>query len=675
MERSRTSFAGESPDQLAERVLFSASLEEKLRAAPPAPVEETPPPPRAGESWRGFVPVRPGPLRFANGDRPRPALPGRPGLVDEGSRGVLLHFFANHELLAAELMALALLKFPEAPAAFRLGLAATLREEQRHSRWYLARMRECGVEFGQYPVSGYFWEAVSPMESPLDYVSRLSLTFEQANLDYARHYAAILAEAGDGKSASILRRVYEDEIDHVGYGLHWFRQWKEPGESDWSALERRLPFPLSPSRAKGNRTAFNAEGRRAAGFDEDYIRRLSLFERSKGRTPNVFLFNPEAEHRAARWPEPYHPDAARLAVVEDLELLAGFLARRDDVLLLRRAPSRAHLEKLARCGLALPEIELLAPDGGTDPRSLLASRRLSELRPWAITPGLERFSALDFAAVPAPWTAATRGLFSKVEQVRELGRWMGPSFPCASPDDLAAAARELRASGQGGLVLKRAFSTAGSGLVALDGDGIDSLAARPFAPTVSHEGGVLLEARHERVFDFSAQYRFEKGAMRLLGFVEQTIRGLGGYRGSVCRTKFCKGLDAELAGFLMEECLPLYAAKKGGLADDLAAWAERRGYSGPLGVDAYVHRDATGALVHRPVCEVNPRHTMGLVALELKRRISPAHDLVFAIMKAGDLRPEDDQPEIDPAGRLRGGSLVLTEVREGTRFAAVLRVP
>jgi hypothetical protein len=379
-------------------------------------------------------------------------------------------------LLAAELMALALLKFPKAPAAFRLGLAETLREEQRHTRWYLARMRECGVEFGQYPLSGYFWDAVSPMESPLDYVSRLSLTFEQANLDYARHYSRILAEAGDAKSASILRKIYEDEIQHVGYGLHWFRQWKDPSESDWGALQKRLPFPLSPSRAKGNRTGFNEEGRRAAGFDEDYIRRLACFERSKGRTPNVFYFNPEAEHRAARWPAVYHPDATRLAVGEDLELLAGFLARRDDVLLLRRAPSTAHLEKLARCGFALPEIELLSPTGSVDPSGLLASRRVDRLRPWAIAPDLaDRFAPLRNVShgglARAPWTSGIRSLYSKIEQAGSLARWMGPSIPCASPRDLAGAAASLRAAGHRDFVLKRAFSTAGSGLTPIrDGE-------------------------------------------------------------------------------------------------------------------------------------------------------------------------------------------------------------
>ena len=71
----------------------------------------------------------------------------------EKERGLVLHFFANHELLALELMALALLKFPQAPEKFRHGLVQTLKDEQEHVRLYQQRMAEIGVEFGQIPIS------------------------------------------------------------------------------------------------------------------------------------------------------------------------------------------------------------------------------------------------------------------------------------------------------------------------------------------------------------------------------------------------------------------------------------------------------------------------------------------------------------------------------------------
>ncbi len=246
--------------QLAEQVLFATTLEEKLRC-PANITDERPGAPLVTPS----TPGRPAELCFKPRGAGQAEFPGVHRLEDERERGRLLHFFANHELLATELMALVLLKFPDAPAAFRRGVLQTLRDEQEHTRLYLQRMKECGIQFGELPVSGYFWRAISGMESPMDFVAGLSLTFEQANLDFARHFARGFAMVGDAATAQLLERIHRDEIAHVAHGLKWFRRWKNPDESDWAAFCRQLKFPLSPQRAKG--FTLNVEGRRAAGLD------------------------------------------------------------------------------------------------------------------------------------------------------------------------------------------------------------------------------------------------------------------------------------------------------------------------------------------------------------------------------------------------------------------------
>ena len=124
----------------------------------------------------------------------------------------------------------------------------------------------------------------------MDYVAGLSLTFEQANLDFARHFAQAFGTVGDAASAQLLDRIYRDEIAHVASGLKWFRRWKNPSESDWEAFCRQLKFPLSPRRAKG--FALNVEGRRAAGLDPQFIAQLDVYSHSKGCTPAVFGLNP-----------------------------------------------------------------------------------------------------------------------------------------------------------------------------------------------------------------------------------------------------------------------------------------------------------------------------------------------------------------------------------------------
>jgi len=226
---------------VAETVLFSRSLEQKLSS--PASVTDH------NRELLVSLPSLPGrPAELTISDRGVKAeFPGTNKMDDLQERGKMLHFLANHELLATELMALVLLKFPNAPAEFRQGVYKTMREEQAHTQMYMRRMKESGTEFGQLPVNDYFWRMVAPMECPLDFVSRLSLVFEQANLDYSLHYSKLFRQVGDTSTAAVLEKIYADEIDHVGHGLKWFRKWKEQGLTDWAAKEKSTDSRTRPA--------------------------------------------------------------------------------------------------------------------------------------------------------------------------------------------------------------------------------------------------------------------------------------------------------------------------------------------------------------------------------------------------------------------------------------------
>jgi len=379
--------------EFAERVLLGTTLAEKL-AAPGAVTDEHPGPALVTPT----APGRPAKLEFKPHAAGKSEFPGLHRLEEVAERGKLLHFFGNHELLATELMALVLLKFPDAPAAFRKGVFQTLQDEQEHTRLYIERMKSCGLEFGDLPVSGYFWRCVAPMEHPIDYVAGLCLTFEQANLDFAGHYGSRLATVGDAESAKLLEKIQRDEIGHVAYGLKWFRRWKNPAESDWDAFCRTLKFPLSPQRAKG--LALNIAGRRAAGLDPEFIAQLNVYSQSKGRTPGVFVFNAFAEGRLAGG-KAFNPTKHQAQLARDLENLPQYLCRQDDLVLTGRKPSVEFLSGIKQAGFPLPEFVefdwsaglrqgqaqgLPRPAGGAPPPGPPAGRKLGSLRPWAWGP-------------------------------------------------------------------------------------------------------------------------------------------------------------------------------------------------------------------------------------------------------------------------------------------------
>lgn len=254
----------------ADQILQSNSIAEKLvplrgeaTDASPGPAERLP------------LPARPPELRFC-GRRESPAMPHPDTLADTRRRAVAHHIMANHELQALEVMAFVLRAFPEAPAEFRRGLVRIMADEQRHTRLHLERLAELGLAFGAIPVNGYFWNKAREFESLLDYVAGLPLTFEGCNLDHTLEFEDWFREAGDERSAAVMRAIHRDEIQHVAFGVYWLRRLKAPGQSEWEAYESSLKWPLRPAKSRGK--SFHREPRLAAGMSPEFVDRLEALE-------------------------------------------------------------------------------------------------------------------------------------------------------------------------------------------------------------------------------------------------------------------------------------------------------------------------------------------------------------------------------------------------------------
>ncbi len=684
--------------EFAERVLFSDCLETKLTALDGLTDEE----PGAAIVTPG-APGRPTDLVMRmdkSGDRAkqnRARFPGAHRLMDEEQRGVLLHFFANHELLATELMALVLLKFPEAPKAFRRDILRTLREEQEHTRWYLERMGDCGVRFGDFTLNRFFWDAIAPMETPLDYVTRLSLTFEQANLDYARHYETVLRDAGDEKTAGILGRIYHDEIAHVGYGLKWFRRWKDERENDWEAYRRSLRFPLSPSRGKGN-VPFNEEGRLRAGLEAGFVREMRAFEMSKGRTPNIFVFHPQAEACiAAEWEgRRYQAKVAEESLVEDLEILSAFLSRKDDVVLMRRMPSLAERERLADLGFQLPELVALDGRGGISKESGLSGRKWNALRPWSWSPEMDRLFApftLEKTVNADQERSCRSELFSKefAATFREglaemgLGSWAVAGRVCRSLEEVDAAVSAIRKKGDVGVYLKGAFGAAGQkNRRLLAGEALVGTTRRWAERLLTAQPCLVVEPWLERIYDFSVQYEFKNGELKKVAMLHGVNDSRGQFQACIWGPKFGAHLNAELAQFLFRDAgqgspISIYDSI---IPESLAPLLEAHGHEGPLGIDAMVYRDAKGLLQLQAVVEINPRFTMGRLTWELSRQIAPGRSLRFELVGGATEKLRryaeglslTNKPEFNSKGRLVSGAVVLNDAEIAQRVLAVLQV-
>lgn len=692
----------------AEQVLFATSLEEKLRC-PDVITDEHPGLPIVTPA----APGRPAGLHFKPHSGSKTNLPGLHRLEKPAERGRLLHFFGNHELLATELMALVLLRFPDAPAAFRRGVLETLKDEQLHIRLYLERMRACGIEFGELPVSGYFWRCVAPMENPVDYVAGLCLTFEQANLDFARHFARGFATVGDADTAKLLDRIYHDEIGHVAYGLKWFRRWKNPVESDWDAFCRALKFPLSPQRAKG--FSVNIEGRRAAGFDPQFIAALNVYSQSKGRTPGVFTFNPFTEGRLAEGPS-FNPTRQEAQLAQDLEALPQFLCRQDDIVLVERRPSMEFLSGIKQAGFPLPEFV------ETGSLNSVAQRKLGSLRPWAWGPDSVELLQPLFASVtgedrPAAkrfnpdlaqlyskaWSAAfLKKVLPRIQQDSEAqSKLPTNNWLCTENEvgvvvnslcEALTAIETIRACGHRKIVVKSAFGLAGSNAIRLFEFELLEKQRRWMANTLRNGRQLVVEPWLERVLDFSVQLEMTAQGLKLCGYTgllnDAQGRFLGNWAESHHHQRIPMGVIARFSEIpdISTRLLQLYADIFALLEDEL----RQVDFIGPVGIDAFVYHTPESGCRFKPVVEINPRYTMGRVIVELMQHTCPGSCGLFRLINRTRLRAEgvDDFPDFarsfsqrfplqlegEPVPRIREGAVCLNDPEEARVCLALFRV-
>ena len=232
-------------------------------------------PPAAPEVWEARPAVR------------IVARPGRPselrtvaravktrGLFTPTGRARALHTFLHHELQAAELMAWAVLAFPDAPRALRAGLVRIALDEVRHMGVYATEIERLGHRVGDFAVRDWFWQRVPSCADATSFLATMGLGLESANLDHTFIFAARFRAAGDEPGALAQELVGREEIGHVRFGALWFERLT--GHLDFDTWRRALPAPLSPLLMRGR--PLQREPRRRAGIPEAFLDELDAWQ-------------------------------------------------------------------------------------------------------------------------------------------------------------------------------------------------------------------------------------------------------------------------------------------------------------------------------------------------------------------------------------------------------------
>lgn len=250
-------------EEFAKTILFGESLADKLLN--PKEIQQY------AAVRRVAIPNRPGRASEIDFSQGQMKFPKAAHFDQDQKRAMALHFFANHELLAIELMAAAILCFEahsDESERIQRGLVQTIKDEQKHLQLYIHRMNQLGVEFGEYPLNQFFWKLFLKVNSFDEFFALMALTLEAANLDFCCYYGDLFNQHGDKQSSDIMKVVYEDEINHVALGVNWLSKWKGD-QTLWNYYTSLLPAQVTPARGKGK--TFDHSGRLRSGLNQDFV--------------------------------------------------------------------------------------------------------------------------------------------------------------------------------------------------------------------------------------------------------------------------------------------------------------------------------------------------------------------------------------------------------------------
>lgn len=186
----------------------------------------------------------------------RPARPEQPLLLppnrmpkrgragSERSRIALLHALAHIEFGAIDLAFDMAGRFGAGfPRRFIDDWLSVGADEALHFALLDRRLRGLGSHYGALPAHDGLWEAAA--ETAHDAGARLAvvpMVLEARGLDVTPATVASFERVGDDRSATILGRIYRDEIRHVSIGTSWFKSWCDSRDlaaaPEWQRLIR-----------------------------------------------------------------------------------------------------------------------------------------------------------------------------------------------------------------------------------------------------------------------------------------------------------------------------------------------------------------------------------------------------------------------------------------------------
>lgn len=212
--------------------------------------------------------------RPANPTLVHPSKLARRGLGSEEGRLALIHALAHIEFNAINLAWDAVQRFAGMPEDYYSDWVKVAREEAYHFRLLRERLREAGVDYGEYPAHNGLWDmAVRTAHDPLIRMALVPRMLEARGLDVTPGIMRRFQQIGDEATVEVLRIILTDEVGHVEFGSRWFRylcgqRGLDPEATYFDLLKNFLNGEI--------RCPLHREARLQAGFSEHELDNLEM---------------------------------------------------------------------------------------------------------------------------------------------------------------------------------------------------------------------------------------------------------------------------------------------------------------------------------------------------------------------------------------------------------------
>lgn len=190
-------------------------------------------------------------------------LPRR-GLGSQAGRIALVHSLAHIEFNAINLALDAVYRFRDMPSDYVEDWLRVASDEGEHFLLLHERLATLDSYYGALAAHDGLWDMARRTRH--DVLVRMALVpriLEARGLDVAPPMITKLEQLGDHATATILQRIYTDEITHVEVGNRWFRYVCDSRSLDGTLVFRDL---LKGQNSAYLRSPYNDTARLQAGF-------------------------------------------------------------------------------------------------------------------------------------------------------------------------------------------------------------------------------------------------------------------------------------------------------------------------------------------------------------------------------------------------------------------------